>query len=158
MKRSSDSTLRTFGKAMALVLAASLLLSCSTTGGQAGGRSVAVRIGRETFHLEVAADDESRRVGLSGREELAASAGMLFLFEEPQEVAFWMKDTSIPLSLAWVDSAGRITGITDLVPESLEPVYSPGAVIAAIELNQGAFTRAGARLLDRVLIDAIAQD
>ncbi|MGH3058284.1 MAG: DUF192 domain-containing protein, partial [Gaiellaceae bacterium] len=79
--------------------------------------------------VEVADDDEERQVGLMNRESLPADAGMIFLFEEDASGGFWMKDTLIPLSIAFADAGGTIVRILDMEPCEADPcqIYDPGA-------------------------------
>lgn len=89
---------------------------------------------------------ELRSRGLSGRDALPADAGMLFVFDETREVTFWMKDTTIPLSIAFVDDGGTITEVVDMDPcrSAVCPRYpSSDAVRYAIEVNEGWFARNG---------------
>ncbi|MCF7940519.1 MAG: DUF192 domain-containing protein [Spirochaetia bacterium] len=131
----------------AAVLLPVLLLSCTSSlrYDQLSLREqVSLQIGSEVFTLDVAATQSSRTAGLSHRDSLGPDEGMLFIFEGTQEVRFWMKGTSIPLEILWLDRSGRVIGYDTMIPYSLEPVASPNAVRAAIELSQGAMARAGA--------------
>lgn len=102
-----------------------------------------------TVTAEVAADDESRQVGLMRRKRLGADAGMLFLFPGPSEGAFWMKNTLIPLSIAflrWEESSFEVLVVLDMSPCRADPcrLYSPGTPYdAALEVNRGWFRRHG---------------
>src|SRR5437660_10031753 len=81
-----------------------------------------------------------------GRERLAADAGMAFLFDGPTTVGFWMKDTLIPLDIAYWESGGRIVAILHMTPCRSGPcrLYAPGrAYVGAVEANRGFFTRHG---------------
>lgn len=105
------------------------------------------------LHLEVADSPEERARGLMGRTSLAPDAGMLFLSDEPTSNTFWMKDTTIPLSIAFVGADGRIVGMLDMPPCPAEPCpkYAPDAdYIAAIEMNQGWFEEHGVRIGDEL--------
>ncbi len=119
----------------------------------AAPKYVTMMIGDDPYQIQVASTEEEKRLGLSHRETLEPEEGMLFLFDKPDYVTFWMKDTKIPLSIAWIDEEGRIYGVTDMVPMSLALITSPVKVIAVIELPQGSFLRSGARLLDQIIID-----
>ena len=66
------------------------------------------------LHVELAQTNAARRQGLMAVESLPADEGMAFLFEEPVGYMFWMKDTVIPLSIAFVDEAGRVVGVRDM--------------------------------------------
>jgi uncharacterized membrane protein (UPF0127 family) len=101
-------------------------------------------VAESNFALEVsiAETPEAQTRGLMGVEELDEDAGMVFLHEEPTEGSFWMKDTLIPLSIAFWDRAGEILAILDMEPCREDPcrVYDPGVTwIGAVEVNQGYF-------------------
>jgi uncharacterized membrane protein (UPF0127 family) len=79
------------------------------------------------------------------RDSLPADHGMLFIFEQPETASFWMKNTKIPLSIAYIDSAGKILEIKSLKPLDETPIPSAsGEVAFALEVNDGWFTRNGA--------------
>jgi len=111
-------------------------------------------IGGQAFRLEVARRDEDRQRGLMHRRSLAPREGMLFVFETEQRLNFWMKNTRIPLSLAFLDSDGRILELVDLKPLSLRVVTSRQASRYALELLQGAFRELGVRPGDTVILPA----
>jgi uncharacterized protein len=108
--------------------------------------------GPHRFTVEVAETPQEEARGLMFRKSLAADSGMLFDFKRPQEVAFWMKNTLIPLDMLFVDAEGRIAGIhANAVPLSLATIESPGPVRAVIELAGGTAARLGIKPGDRVL-------
>jgi uncharacterized membrane protein (UPF0127 family) len=78
---------------------------------------------------------------------------MLFVFENEEHLSFWMKNTYIPLSIAFVSSGGRITEIRDMEPLDLSPVCSAYAARYALEVPRGWFGRAGIRPGDRLILD-----
>ena len=91
-----------------------------------------------------------------GRRRLSPDAGMVFLFDRPTENAFWMKNTLIPLSIAFWDGSGRIVSILDMAPcrRNPCPLYSPGEpYIGAVEVNRGFFTAHRIQVGDRVELD-----
>ncbi len=98
----------------------------------ATGESVKVR-------SEIADTDAKREKGLMGRTALAEDAGMLFVFDQEQRPAFWMKDTLIPLSIAYINARGSIVDIQDMQPldETPHPPAEPAKY--ALEVNQGFF-------------------
>src|SRR5215217_5266776 len=100
--------------------------------------------------VEIADTPEERQTGLMGRSALAEEAGMLFVFEQEQILAFWMKDTLIPLSIAYIDAEGRIVDIQDMQP--LDETDHPSAEPAqyALEVNQGFFEGRGVVVGDMV--------
>lgn len=108
-----------------------------------------------TVQVEVADEEDERARGLMNRESLDEDAGMLFLFPTETRGGFWMKDTLIPLSIAFVDGDGRILRILDMEPCRTDPctVYDPGvAYRSALEVNQGAFAEWGVEEGDRLTL------
>jgi uncharacterized protein len=105
---------------------------------------------RVPVRVEIADTDTERQTGLMGRTALAEDAGMLFVFDQEQTFSFWMKDTLIPLSVAYIDAEGRIVGIQDMQPldETLHP--SPEPAQYALEVNQGFFEARGVTVGDTV--------
>ncbi len=143
---------------MVMVVALLLLagVDCEEEGGSCGpgeaerGRSYEVRVEGVSLLVELAAKEEERRIGLSGRREVPAGTGMLFVFPKPSPTSFWMKDTYVALTVAYLDEEGRITQMEDMVPESLEGHPSTTSVSYALEVPQGWFEQAGARVGTRV--------
>jgi uncharacterized membrane protein (UPF0127 family) len=108
------------------------------------------------FYVEIADTDELRSRGLIGRERLGDDEGMAFLWNEDTATAFHMKDTLIPLTVAFFDAEGRILRLLEMVPCSADPcpAYDPGLRYrGALEVNTGAFERRGVRPGDRVRIE-----
>jgi uncharacterized membrane protein (UPF0127 family) len=112
----------------------------------------ALTVGPAVFQVEMAATDAERQTGLMYRTVMAENQGMLFVFERDDHLNFWMKNTKLPLSIAYIASDGTIKEILDMQPESLANVPSTWAVRYALEVNQGAFARAGVKVGDRVSI------
>ncbi|GEM90241.1 MULTISPECIES: DUF192 domain-containing protein [Oceanithermus] len=114
----------------------------------------------QTYELvvEVAETPEQQMRGLMYRTELAEDHGMVFLFPRATDVGFWMKNTKIPLSIAFFDQNGRIVRILDMDPCTLPPeesdrcpVYAPGlAYVGALEVNQGWFAARGVKEGDSI--------
>ena len=100
-------------------------------------------IGGHRLTVEVAATPETRATGLMNRFSLQPDHGMLFVFEAPQPLSFWMKDTYVPLSIAFVDTRGRIVNIEDMRPQDESPHFSKGLALYAIEMRQGWFAAKG---------------
>lgn len=100
--------------------------------------------------VEIADTDAERQTGLMGRTALAEDAGMLFVFDAEEPRSFWMKDTLIPLSIAFIDAQGRIVDIQDMQP--LDETSHPSAAPAqyALEVNQGFFAARGIQVGDLV--------
>jgi uncharacterized protein len=106
--------------------------------------------------VELAATPEDRERGLMGRTELGADEGMLFVFPEPWPGAFWMKDTLIPLSIAFWGDDGRIHTISEMTPCEAEPCETyPAADLYtyALEMNAGWFAEHGVEVGDVVDVE-----
>ncbi len=104
---------------------------------------IPITIGEHTLQAEVVSTFATRAQGLMYREELAADQGMLFVFADDQMRNFWMRNTRIPLSIAYLDADQRIINILDMEPfdESLYPSAAPARY--ALEVNQGWFEARG---------------
>lgn len=114
--------------------------------------------GEVELSVEVADDDEERAQGLMFRKTLPEKAGMVFLYTEPTEGSFWMKNTLIPLSIAFFDADGTILRILDMEPCRSDPCpsYAPGvAFTGALEVNRGAFERLGVHEGDTIELRGI---
>ncbi|HEY1837059.1 MAG TPA: DUF192 domain-containing protein [Rhizomicrobium sp.] len=95
-------------------------------------------LGPVKFRVEVAADDVSRDYGLMNRKYMRPNDGMLFDFQQPSQVSFWMKDTILPLDMLFVRADGTIANIKhDARPFSLLPIPAAEPVRAVIEINGG---------------------
>ena len=112
--------------------------------------------GRAIFRIEISDTDPLRLRGLMGRERLAEDAGMAFLWGEDTASAFHMRDTLIPLTVAFFKADGRIVRIMEMAPCGADPcrVYDPGLPYrGALEVNAGALAQKGVRVGDRVRIE-----
>jgi uncharacterized membrane protein (UPF0127 family) len=93
--------------------------------------------------VEVARSEAQRERGLMGRRSLGPLEGMLFVFDRDEHLTFWMKNTPIALSIAFLTSEGRILQIEDMVPFSESTVRSRLSARYALELRKGAFRELG---------------
>ena len=96
------------------------------------------------FHLitaEVAQTEEQRATGLMFRESMPANHGMLFVFERAGQQCFWMKNTVLPLDIAFIDDDGTVVNVDRMKPQSLDPHCSAKPVRFVLEMNVGAFTK-----------------
>jgi uncharacterized protein len=117
---------------------------------------VATAAGEHLFRAELATTPVAQAQGLMFREHLDPDAGMLFLFDPPRRVAFWMKNTLIPLDMIFVDAAGRIVDIAARTePHSLESQGPDLPVAAVLEINGGMAERLGIAIGDRVRLPAL---
>jgi uncharacterized protein len=109
-----------------------------------GFRTTQIHIENKTLDVELAQTPAQHAKGLRFRQTLAENAGMLFIFPSPQRVSFWMKDASIPLSIAYIQANGKIVQIRPMQPYDKTPVPSLSDSIAyALLVNQGWFEHHG---------------
>ena len=143
-------------RSLAIVLLALSLAAC-------GGEEPDLRLDHvvrfpgsgTTLTVSIADDDAERAQGLMGVETLPADQGLAFVWDGPVETTFWMKDTLIPLSIAFWDERGRIVSILDMAPchEDPCPTYGPAEpFVGALEVDQGAFQRDGVQVGDHLTI------
>lgn len=96
------------------------------------------------FTIEIADDSAERAQGLMGRREMDAGAGMLFIYDRPREVAFWMHDTPLPLDMVFIDPAGRVVKVAaNTTPNDDTPIPSGAPVRYVLEINAGMAARYG---------------
>jgi hypothetical protein len=154
---------RVFATLAAIAMLAAFLTSCSAQSGNgqdtdkpnAQLKTVTLRAGETRLVAEVAATELERTRGLMFRKNLAEGKGMLFVFDSDQKVAFWMKNTSLPLSVAYIGSDGTIYQILDLVPFSEEPRPADRSVRYALKVPHGWFAKVGLKPWDRFEIPAL---
>ncbi|WP_371814548.1 DUF192 domain-containing protein [Niveibacterium sp. COAC-50] len=102
-----------------------------------------LNIGMHRIDAEVAATDESRMVGLMHRKSMPEARGMLFIFDGVGSHCMWMKDTWLPLSVAFIDEGGRITNVEDMAPETEDSHCAASPARYALEMNRGWFKTRG---------------
>ena len=106
-------------------------------------RTTKLTAGIHVITAEVAATSQTRTIGLMMRERLAPNHGMVFVFEDKSQHCFWMRNTLIPLSIAFVEDDGTIVSIADMAPKSEASTCPPRAVRYALEMEQGWFVKRG---------------
>lgn len=106
---------------------------------------VELRIAGHALTAEVAATPQSRETGLMFRRSLPADHGMVFVFPQPQQVCMWMKNTLIPLSVAFIAADGRIVNIADMQPQTQDVHCGQSGVRYALEAPLHWFVRLGIR-------------
>ena len=135
-----------------MILAASRLAAGCAADRRPPAARYTIDVGAATATVEVAATPRARAEGLSGRRELAADEGMLFIFPEPARAGFWMKDTFVGLSIAFITPAGRIAEIQHMEPRTLEK-HAPGQpFLMALEMPAGWFERNGVKVGDHLVL------
>lgn len=127
-----------------------LLLLVLTCAPLARADSLTLKIGAAAVRAEVAATSEAREHGLMQRKTLCADCGMLFVFSDAKRYGFWMKDTPLPLSIAFIARDGRVVNIDEMQAYSLEPHFAQGDILYALEMNRGWFAAHGVKPGDTV--------
>ena len=105
--------------------------------------AIRLNAGMHIVKAEVAQTPDQRGVGLMHRKTMPANDGMLFVFEQLAPQCFWMKNTLLPLSIAFLADDGTVTSIADMAPGSLDSHCSSQPVRYALEMNQGWFAKRG---------------
>jgi uncharacterized membrane protein (UPF0127 family) len=131
---------------------ATLVFACAAQADQPQMNLPRVKLtaGMHAIDAQVAATHEQRMTGLMHRKDMPQNEGMLFVFEAPGQQCFWMKNTLLPLSIAFLADDGTIVNIAEMKPQSLDSHCSAQPVRYVLEMNTGWFARkgikAGARL------------
>lgn len=119
------------------------VVACSDTAEAPTGEESVVRFTRAgneaTLEVEIADTPGERQAGLMGRESLPEDTGMLFVWDDDTTTGFWMRDTTIPLSIAFITAGGVVIDVQDMEPLSEEVHNSPEPYRYAVEANQGWF-------------------
>lgn len=135
----------------ALAVCASASLASAQTVKQAGDFPVVqLNAGMYLIKAEVAANEADREQGLMYRRQLAPNAGMLFVFDDVAGHCFWMKNTKIPLSIAFIADDGTVTDIDEMQAETENNHCPTRAVRYALEMNRGWFTQHGVQRGSRI--------
>lgn len=150
--------LRLFAAPGLLVIAALNLLLIAAIAGCGGDSSTATSGAIEpqvifhgssgvdaTLMVEVARTPQERATGLMNRRQLDPDRGMIFVWDRPVQIGFWMKDTYIPLSIAFIAANGTIIDIEDMQPLSVQQHTPSGPYVYAVEANQGWFASHGVK-------------
>lgn len=139
--------------AVALVVTIVLVAVLTATTAFAAGELpiVSLSINGQKIVAEVATSPEQRANGLMHRFSLRPDHGMVFVFDRPEPQAFWMKNTFIPLSIAFIGADGRIVNIEDMAPQDERLHWSKGAALHALEMRKGWFAERGIRPGDIVV-------
>jgi uncharacterized membrane protein (UPF0127 family) len=120
----------------------SLIIALCLSGAATAAERLPLVVGGQRIQVEVAATPAARQRGLMGRTHLAADSGMLFVFEAPGRHCFWMRDTPLPLAIAFIDTQGRVVHRADMHPRT-DTMHCPPVVVRyALEIAQGSHLRA----------------
>ena len=128
--------------ALVAVLAASVALAQEP---QMSLPRVKLGAGMHQIDAQVAATPDQRMTGLMFRQEMPQQEGMLFVFEYPSQQCFWMKNTLLPLSVAFVADDGTIVNIDEMAPQTLDSHCSAKPVRYVLEMNTGWFAKKGVK-------------
>ncbi len=129
------------------------LLACGTSdagGGQPPLPMVVLQVGSTSVTAEVADAPEERELGLMFRERLAKDSGMLFVYPTERPRSFWMKNTPLPLTIAYLSAAGEVVSLKDMQPLTTRPVLSGKRAMYALEMEQGWFAAHGVKVGDTI--------
>ena len=127
----------------ATVLATLLGVTAQAQNGPQKLESIQLNAGMHLIRAELARTPEERSIGLMFRQTMATNDGMLFAFEVPSQQCFWMKNTLLPLSAAFIADDGSIVNIEDMKPQMLDSHCSAKPVRFVLEMNQGWFAKRG---------------
>lgn len=100
-----------------------------------------IHAGMFQIDAQIANTPQQRQIGLMFRKDMPTHEGMLFIFDEPQKQCFWMKNTLLPLSAAFLDDDGGIVNLVDMQPQSTDSHCSEKPVRYVLEMNQGWFAK-----------------
>ena len=120
-----------------------LLASCFAASAQAQIPTVELAAGMHLIHAEVADSMATRMEGLMHRKSMPQGVGMVFVFDETATHCMWMKNTLIPLSVAFIDEAGAIINIAEMQPQSEQTHCAARPARYALEMNKGWFAQRG---------------
>lgn len=118
-----------------------LALAVAQSPAYATQKPITLTVGGLSVRAEVAATQESRERGLMHRRKLGKNSGMLFIFKQPGYHGMWMKNTFIPLSVAFIDKKGMILNIAEMEPHSEVTHSAAGPALYALEMNAGWFRK-----------------
>lgn len=129
-----------------------LIVACAQPNPICKKNDVVAQANSVQFNLKVACKDEDKQIGLMNQKSLPQDNGMIFVFEEEDYHTFWMKNTYIPLSIAFLDKNKKIVDIKNMKPHDLNPVVTNTKAIYAIEMNLNWFTSNRVKIGDTLTI------
>ena len=104
-----------------------------------------LKVGMHSIRAQLAITPLQRQIGLMHRREMPSHEGMLFVFDEPSQQCFWMRNTLIPLSIAFLAEDGTVVNLADMKPQSDDSHCSAKPVRFVLEMNQGWFAKRGVK-------------
>jgi uncharacterized protein len=142
-----------FGKALSTLVLAALLspqFASAQDAPQMNLQRVKLSAGMHLIDAQVALTPEQRQIGLMFRKEMPQQEGMIFIFEQPAQQCFWMKNTLLPLTAAFVADDGMIVNLADMKPQTTDPHCSTQPVRYVLEMNKGWFAKKGIKAGSRL--------
>jgi uncharacterized protein len=136
-------TLHFVARIAPLALVAAVTLATAQDDPQMNLPRTTLQAGMHRIDAQVAMTPEQRQIGLMWRKEMPAHEGMLFVFEQPAGQCFWMKNTLLPLTAAFVADDGTIVNLEDMKPQTTDPHCSAKPVRYVLEMNKGWFAKKG---------------
>jgi uncharacterized membrane protein (UPF0127 family) len=130
--------------------AAACACAFAATAAEPALKTTTLKVAGHALKVEIAATDPQREKGLMFRRDMPRNDGMVFIFDEPAYHAMWMKNTLIPLSVAFVDREGTILNIEDMEPQTLDSHQAAGPATYAIETNKGWYAERRIKAGDKV--------
>jgi uncharacterized membrane protein (UPF0127 family) len=115
--------------------------------------SIRLSSGMHVLQVQVAQTPEQQATGLMFRKTMGTNEGMLFIFDEPRQQCFWMKNTLLPLSVAFIADDGGVVNIDDMKPQTLDSHCSTKPVRFVLEMNVGWFDKRGIKAGSKFLGD-----
>jgi uncharacterized membrane protein (UPF0127 family) len=139
-----------------------LLSGCNREAGKVGGpRTVpdhfAIKVGREVVQMQLALLSPEIQQALMFRKSLGADEGMIFVYDRPQQMSFWMRNTEIPLDIGYFDAEGKLKEVYNMLPHDERPIQSLGLRQFALEMNQGWYRQHGLKPGDAIDLEALAE-
>ena len=128
---------------LALALATTSILAARAQGVPQSLPAITLQAGMHNIRAALAQTPEQRQTGLMFRREMAQHEGMLFVFEQASEQCFWMRNTLLPLSIAFLADDGTVVNTDEMRPQTLDSHCSAKPVRFALEMNQGWFAKRG---------------
>lgn len=116
----------------------------------------AIKLGERTVQLQIAILPAETQKGLMFRKEMGDDEGMLFVFDRPQHMSFWMRNTYLPLDIGYIDAKGVLREIYPMYPHDERPVGSRGLMQFALEMHQGWYRYAGVKPGAQLDLGAVA--
>jgi len=134
----------------AVALLAALVTHATAQTPQTQLQRTRIQAGMHLIDAQVALSPQQREIGLMWRQDMATNEGMLFAFEAPGVQCFWMKNTLLPLTAAFVEDDGTIVNLADMKPQTTDSHCSEKAVRYVLEMHQGWFAKRGIKAGDKL--------